>query len=288
MDGRVRAPVDVVRLTAKPLWRIRAVREAPRYLLYAVCVAGLAASARYAIDPPRARERGAERAPASQPDLAAEGFASLFARRYLTWNAAEPQAHAAELAAAGGTGTEGADLQLPASGSQHVLWTQVVQEREPRSGEHVYTVAAQTDVDGLVYLSVDVARMPGGGLALSGFPAFVGAPASAPTQLSADAREVADPVLGSVVTRALRNYLSGSVEELAADLVAGAHVSLPTQALSLQSVQRLTWTHDARSVRAVVRARDSRGAVYTLGYELDVVLAQGRWEIAAVQMDPYA
>ena len=49
-----------------------------------------------------------------------------------------------------------AGLELPASGEQHVEWAEVVQAREPAPGEHVYTVAAQTDTAGLLYLTVAV------------------------------------------------------------------------------------------------------------------------------------
>ena len=98
-----------------PLWRIRLAREAPRYLLLALSLAGLAASARFAIAPPRPRGpgRGADRSRA--PDRAAEGYAALFARRYLTWNAAEPQASARALAPFVGPGMEpDAGLRAPA------------------------------------------------------------------------------------------------------------------------------------------------------------------------------
>ena len=167
-------------------------REWPRYLLSALAVAGLAASARFAIDPPRpATPRVAARGPAP-PDLAAEGFAALFARGYLTWNAAEPQAHESALAAFVGPGIDpDAGLQPPSSGEQRVEWAEVVQEREltaARPGEHVYTVAAQTDDAGLQYLTVSVVRTAGGSLALGGYPAFVGAPASGPAQAGAGAR----------------------------------------------------------------------------------------------------
>ena len=33
-------------------------------------------------------------------------------------------------------------------------------------------------------------------------------------------------------------------------------------------------------------AQDARGARYTLAYELDVAEVAGRWEVAAIQMDP--
>jgi hypothetical protein len=288
-------PNAQVRIGTRPLWRIRAAREWPRYLLSVAAVAGLAASARFAIDPPRPPAAVAVHIPAA-PDLAAEGFAVRFARSYLTWNASEPQAHENALATFGGSGIEpDAGLQPPASGEQRVESAEVVQERElePEPGrpglpEHVYTVAAQTDDAGLLYLTVSVVRTAEGSLALGGYPAFVGAPASGPAQTQAQAhlREVGEPALATVVDRALRNYLAASASELAADLTASAHVSLPAAALTLESVQRLDWAPGAGAVLAVVAAADARGAHYTLAYELDVARVEGRWEISAIQMDP--
>ncbi len=277
-----------VTVAAQPLWQIRLAREWPRYLLSALAVAGLAASARFAIDPPRpAVAKAVAPAPAS-PDLAAEGFASLFARGYLTWNAANPQAHERSMASFAGPGIEpDSGLVPPSSGEQQVQWTEVVQEREPVAGDHVYTVAAQTDNAGLLYLSVSVVRTAAG-LALGGYPAFVGAPASAPAQAPQHLREVTEPALATVVGRALRNYLSASGSELAADLTNDAHVSLPAAALSLESVQRLDWAPGTGAVLAVVQAQDGRGARYTLAYELDVARVQGRWEVSAIQMNPDA
>jgi hypothetical protein len=271
----------------RPLWRLRLARELPRYLLCALSAAGLAASARYAIAPPRtAGPVAIQRGPAPR-DQAAEAYAVLFARRYLTWDAADPQGSAAALAAFAGGGMElDAGLQLPLSGRQQVKWAEVVQQRLAARGEHVYTVAAQTDAAGLLYMTVRVARVADGSLALSGYPAFVGAPAASSARLSGHPREVTDPALAIVVGRALRNCLAASGSELAADLTSGARVSLPALALSLESVQRLDWSPDGRSVVAVLRAQDARRVQYTLAYEVDVVHVQGRWEVSAVQMDP--
>ena len=288
--GQARARVAV---RSRPLWQIRVAREWPRYLLSALAFAGLAASARFAIDPPRAAIPRASAPAPAPPDLAAEGFASQFARGYLTWNAAEPQAHESALAAYAGSGIEpGAGLQPPSSGVQRVEWTEVVQEREVEPahpgnpGEHVYTVAAQTDDAGLQYLTVPVVRTAAGSLALGGYPSFVGAPASGPAQTQAHPREVSEPALATVVGRALRNYLSASGSELAADLTSEARVSLPAAPLSLESVQSLDWAPGVGAVLAVVRAQDARGARYTLAYELDVARVQGRWEVSAIQMNP--
>jgi len=278
-----------VTIATRALWRIRLARGLPRYLLCTASVAGLAASARYAIAPPTAQlSTAAARAPAPQ-DPAAEAYATLFARRYLTWSTTEPAASVRALEPFLGPGSEPDDgLQLPVSGEQHVEWAEVVQAREPTSGEHVYTVAAQTDSAGLLYLTVAVLRTAAGGLALAGYPAFVGPPAAGQGVAQAHGREVSEPALATVVQRALRNYLAASAGELAADLAPAAHVSLPAQPLSLETVQRLDWAPGANSVVATVQAQDARGVRYTLAYEMDVARQQGRWEISAVQTDPDA
>lgn len=278
-----------VTLTSRALWRLRLARALPRYLLCAASVAGLAASARFAVAPPRPLELVAAGPAAPQQDQPAEAYAALFVRRYLTWKAAEPQASTTALESFVGDGIEpDAGLVLPASGEQHVEWAEVVQTREPTSSERVYTVAAQTDSSGLLYVTVPVARSSDGGLALAGYPAVVGAPAAGPARMAARPREVGDPELATVVQRALRNYLAGSSSELAADLAPGARVSLPNLGLDLVSVQRLDWAPGAGAVLATVQAQDGRGVRYTLAYELDVLSSQGRWEISAVQTDPDA
>lgn len=278
-----------VRIASRPLWLIRLSRGLPHYLLGATCVAGLAASARFAIAPPRPRVTALTPRPELAADPGAEAYAALFARRYLTWNAAEPGASQRALEPfIGPTMESDAGLKLPVSGEQRVEWAEVVQAREPMPGEHVYTVAAQTDAAGLLYLTVSVVRTVNQGLALAGYPAFVGAPTFGPARSPAHLREVVDRELVTVVERALRNYLAASGGELAADLTSGARVSLPALALDLLSVQRLDWCPDGTSVLAVVEAQDSRGVHYQLTYELDVVRLQGRWEVAAVQTDPGA
>ena len=278
-----------VTIAPRALWRIRLARGLPRHLLCALSVVGLMASVRYAVAPPRpALPTAAVREPAPS-DPAAEGYAVLFARRYLTWNAAEPQVSAHALEPFLGAGVESdAGLELPASGEQRVEWAEVVQAREPSPGEHIYTVAAQTDTAGLLYLTVAVTRTAAGSLALAGYPAFVGAPADGPAQTPGHLREVDDPTLATVVARVLRNYLAASAGELEADLTGGARVSLPSMPLSLESVQRLDWAPEGSSVLAVVQAQDGRGVQYTLAYELDVAREQGRWEVSAVQTDPDA
>ena len=280
-DGRA-ARVQIV---SKPLWKIRLVRRLPRQLMLAASLAGLIASARFAIAPPRTTPV-APMATIQPVDPAAAGFAVLFVRRYLTWSAAEPVAGGQALVGfTGGAIEAGAGFSPPSHGEQHVLWAEAVQAREPAPGLHVYTVAAQTDAAGLLYVAVGVQRTTAG-LRLSGYPAFVGPPASIAPAPARPLREVNEGALETVVSRGLRNYLAGAEGELASDLASGARVSPPALRLTLDAIQSLQWSPDGRAVVAVVQAQDTRGARYTLDYELEVLRAQGRWEIVAVEMDP--
>jgi hypothetical protein len=269
------------------MWRIRLARELPRYLVQALAIAGLLASVRFAVAPPRPVIVRGSTPNSALVDRAAEGFASLFARRYLTWDSRDPETHRQALAPFLGSSMEAeVGLQPPESGRQEVQWAQVVQARNAAPGERVYTVAVETDTGSLLYLSVGVVRKAGGGLALAGYPAFIGAPASTAAAPPGHLREVEDSALRTMVTRALHNYLAHAESELAADLAIGAHVSLPGMKLALESLESLNWSADGRSVLVVVRAGDERGTQYTLAYELDVVLAAGRWEVSAIQMNP--
>jgi hypothetical protein len=270
------------------MWRLRLARETPRYVLGALSLLGLAASARYAIAPPRPRAVSVARN-ANGVDLGAEAYAVQFVRRYLTWRAADPAASVRALEALGGSQPGGAPgLVLPTSGGEQVAWAEVVQAREPQSGVHVYTVAAQTSTEGVRYVAVPVERASSGALALEGYPAFVGAPASAPAPPPRRLRAVDEPELEAVVGRALANYMAGANAELAADLAPRARVSTPASSLRMTAFEQPQWAPGGGSVLVSVRALDEMGAQYALSYEVDVTRAQGRWEIAAIEADPDA
>ncbi len=277
-----------VRVRPRPLWLLQLGPSVTRNLVRIAALMGLLASTRFAVDPPRP---SMVRPPvAQQADLAGQGYATLFVRRYLTWDSSAPDEHRQGLQ--GFTGPD-ADpdfgLRPPPAGHQSVLWAQVVQSRTESGSERVYTIAAQTDTAGLVYLTVPVVREASGSLALGGFPAFVGAPASVPATDPVSAlHDVEDLALTAVVERALGNYLAGASSELASDLSAAARVALPEQPLTLQRLQELKWSPDRGSVIAVAQAARADGAVFTVAYEMDVLRVAGRWEISAIQMDPYA
>ncbi|MHB1999858.1 MAG: hypothetical protein ACYCSI_06695 [Solirubrobacteraceae bacterium] len=309
VQGR-RATVSVETL---PLWRIRLARRLTIGLLVCVGAAAMLGGARLiatagttaAPTPPPLLSIGS-------PDLAVDGFATEFARAYLTWNANDPQARARALATFDGAALafEGG-LEPPLHGSRSVLWDLVVQERDPRPALRVCTVAVGTQPGGTVYLAVSVATQADGRLALASYPAIVGAPAATeanPTLLAGG--EVADRGISEVVERALRNYLAPAPTELAADLAPGARVQTPTTHLSLQAVQRLLWSsggpvvpggaaapgtdrtpgarQDDRTVVAVIAALGVEGARYTLAYEVQLQRLAGRWEVVAIETDSSA
>jgi hypothetical protein len=262
-------------------------REAPRHLLHAVAAAGLIASARYAIAPPRPRVFRAAVPASALADRAAEGFAALFASRYLSFQAGQPEAHRQALAPYLNAEMEPeAGFQPPEDGSQRVQWAQVVAAEAQPGGRERYTVAAQTDRSGWIYLSVGVARGADGALSLDGYPAIVGPPPVAAAPSPAQLREVTDGALAAVLDRALRNYLAGAESELAADLADGVRVAVPAAPLALEAIQSLGWEPDGRSVLALLRARDRAGGRYTLAYRVRVLAAAGRWEVAGIELEP--
>jgi hypothetical protein len=277
-----------VAVSAQPIWRIRLWQELPRRLLHAAAAAGLIASIRFAVAPPRPIALARRPASAGSADLQAQGFASRFAHAYLSWRQNDPQARRTALEPFAGSALAlEAGTQPPPNGSEQVLFEQVVAEREVQPHLRICTVAVQTATQGLLYLAVPVLQPPGGSLSLAGYPAFVGPPASAGAEPALEAGgEVQDASLRTVVTRALRNYLAPAPSNLAADLAPGANVSPPAQGLALEALQSLTWAlgrNDA--VVALLTAVGPGGARYTLAYEVAVRESAGRWEITAIQAE---
>lgn len=273
-----------VSLIARPMWRLRLGQELPRRLLHAAAAAGLIASIRFAIAPPRPHVP--QPAPVSKPpDLAAEGFATQFARAYLTWQTSDPEARREALEPfLGAALAPEAGTEAPTQGSERVTYAQVVEEREPRPHLHVCSIAVQTDKGGLLYLDVPVLHRPRGELALAGYPAFVGAPAAAPAKpVLSGGSEVQDPGLRTVIARALANYLAPAPNDLAADLAPAAEVSPPQQGLELETLQSLTWAMNGRTVVAQVAVVGANESHFTLAYEVGVINVRGRWEIASIE-----
>lgn len=273
-----------------PLWRMRLWQQLPRLLLHAAAMAGLLASIRFALAPPRLAPVRNQTA-AKPVDLQAQWFASLFTRTYLSWQQGDLEARRQTLEQLTGSALSlEAGMQPPRSGSQQVTFEQIVQEREPQPYLHVYAIAAYTVPQGVLYLTVPVLHKPGNPVSLAGYPSFVGPPAARSAQPVLEAGpEVQDSSLRTVVQRALGNYLARAATDLAADLAPGASISPPQQGLALEALQSLTWASGQQdTVVAQIVALGPGGARYTLAYEVKVFDVAGRWEVAAIQMQANA
>jgi hypothetical protein len=236
--------------------------------------------------PQEARPAPGAPAPA---DHAAEDFAQRFARAYLTYDAADPEAHAGAMATFTGDSLDAdAGFTPPETESQAVLWTAVAQQQRTLSGDRVLTVAVQTSRGpDPVYLAVPVRRVRGKALALAGYPAFVGAPLTTTAAEQPDRGPVEDRGLEEVVTRALRNYLAIQPADLRADLTPGAVVTLPSAPMDLSTTREIVWANrpGGDAVLVTVDVEGDRGATFTLTYELGVV-RRDRWYVRYVEVFP--
>jgi hypothetical protein len=247
---------------------------APRYLAIAVLLLLLTLGLRSLFYSPTPASIAPPTPVADAPSC---DFALQFARAYLTYDAARPAARSRALAPYISDAVDADAGYFAPGGIQRVLWAEVASDQPALAGGRAITVAAAISTQGMpVYLTVTVAHQRGGPLALVGYPAFVGAPASSRDAPRSGRTSVDDPQLAAVIGRALRNYLAGSAANLKADLAPGASVTLPTLTLKVRSVQRIEWLGGPGSgaVLATVSAVDARGGTYTLAYELGIALRE--------------
>lgn len=280
--------IEVNRPTARVVVQSRSLRSLrwslslTRWVLYAAAAAGVAATVRFAVAPPTARAPAYRSAAVNDP--AAEWFAQLFARAYLSWgpDVAEREQSLAPFLGRDDDPDAGA---APAPGSdQQIASTGIAAARIAGDGAYEYTVAAQTANAGVIYLDVNVARVALGRYVLTSYPAIVGPPAmaSAGPLNGPELPIVTNPALKVVLERALRNYLDGSTLDLHADLAEGASVASPNPALLLQVIQRLA-VESSSVILATLVARDRAGTSYTLDYSVRVTSGSGRWEISSIE-----
>ena len=247
--------------------RLRAL--VPRYLALAALAVLVALGLRSLLSPPGAaiaRPRGGADAPS-------QDFALQFARAYLTYDAARPEARARALAPFLSAGLEAGAGFTPASGAQRVLWAEVASDQPALIGGRVITVAAQLSTQAApVYLAVTVRHPAGQPLSLAGYPSFVGAPSIDTGSAAVAGEQVSDPALLEVVKRVIRNYLDalGGEPEGRSDPRSGGH---PADARPDAAGRRaVDWVGAPGSgaVLITVTAADPRGATYTLAYELGI------------------
>ena len=265
----------------------------PRYVLYAVAIVAIVRAV--LPNPSAPNPKPTPVRAANSVDLPAQSLAVQFAETYLTYNAADPQQRDRALASIVGQNSsalnQAAGVALPSRGSDRVTSAQVVSQH-PGAGGTAYTVQADTTTDGVAYLAVTVARHSGA-VRLVGEPALVGPPqvsTAVQDPASVSDRQVSDAAIGTVVTRALTNYLKGNQQNLQSDLATGVSVTVPTMALSHIQVGQIDWLTEGHSVGVGVQAMDKSGATYTLHYT--VALEQqpspggSRWFISGINSSP--
>jgi Conjugative transposon protein TcpC len=269
----------VVTLT-RPAWRVALAARAPRLVAGVLAGVLIVAGLRTVVAGPPDAARVS--VPAAATDLAAEGFAQGFARAYLSWDPGHPEQRERELARFVSSELDpGAGVE-PSRVPQQVDSTTVVGSRPLGRGRRTVTVAARAGGRSW-HLAVAVIRDARGYLAIGGYPALVGPPPPPTRRAPVEQDAVEDRALVSVAERAVRNYLAGARTNLAADLDAGAVVSLPDRPATVRSVDEVS--HAGRGRVAVVLSASVGGARLTLRYELAVV-RRGRWYVREIETDP--
>ena len=169
------SPRGHVTLEPRRLWSLRISLGATRWVLYAVALCGVLATARNAIAPPLQRLVAVETPRASDAD--AQWLALRFVRAYLTWSA-DPLVQERSLAPFLGFADDPDAGMTPAVGSsEQVRWVAIAGARSLPGGEQDYTVAADTGRGTVRYVEIVLRRGPHGGEVLAHYPAFVAAPA---------------------------------------------------------------------------------------------------------------
>jgi hypothetical protein len=272
------SPRGRVTLEPRRLWTLRLSLGATRWVLFAVALFGIVATARNAIAPPRQRLLVVASARASEPG--AQWFALRFVRAYLTWSG-DLAGHEQGLAPFLGPAVDPDAGLAPVAGSaEQVHWLAIAGERNGTGGEQDYTVAADTGGGTVRYVEVAVAPGADGSEVLARYPAFVGGPT--PERASGLDGAVSGRAVVAVLDRALRNYVGSSEQNLAADLAPGASVDPIAPGMSLRDVQRLA-VEPSGAVLATVVAGDAGGDEFTLAYEIWVKELAGRWEITRIE-----
>jgi hypothetical protein len=224
------------------------------------------------------------------PDDAARAFAAEFARAYLSYDPADPEASAAAVQAfatplLASTIAPEYDEDAPRRkvGQVTVARVERVDDRHA-----LVTVAAATG-DGTTYLTVPVAHGANGGLVVSDLPSLSAPPPRATVEEeSHESLATAErPAIADVITRFFRAYLAGEADGLEYLAPAGVHIGALAHEHELLDLTSLSLAEPAkgseRDVLASVRARDiETGAVYDLGYRVRLVREDSRWYVSAV------
>ena len=272
-----RGPSDVVSLR-----RLRWAARAPRVAAIAACIVLSLLGLRTLLGPASTRATPPPKAPGL--DVSAAAFGEAFARAYFTFDPDAPERRERAVASF----MPGRELpvdELPDRAGR-VVWSTVAATEPAGRRRLIVTVALET-TDGLRHLAVTVVRDDRGRLFIAAPPALIGPPPVAAEAETAIEEEVDDPALRALAGRVSRNYLARERDDLAADLDAGAIVSLPPIALRVTSVDAVTRAAAAK-VAVTVTATGADGLRLSLRYELAVVRRSGRWLVRTVHVNPPA
>lgn len=226
------------------------------------------------------------------PGTEAEAFAVSFARAYLTWDPAQPEALQRRLAEyAAPDLVERLLPELPTDGDpQTVVGTAIARSERLGADRGLVTIAcALGGRDQVRYLAVSVARGPDGELAIDAPPALVAAPALAEVAGPEDV-ELSDAAAAEIESLAgdfLDAYLTGGdARELRRLLAPGVRV-VPARVEAVSV--RVMGVFDAgvrspsrRAVAVDVRVRISEdGATLPLRYRLELARTD-RWYVRSI------
>lgn len=274
-----------MRVEQRSLRKQRWIARLPRLALVATAVVLSAAGARSIAEGDE--QLPAPTRPVARVDIGAAGFAEVFARVYLSWDAERPEDRPRAIASMSAEALDaGVELRPPNDRSRSVTVASAINEE--RRGDRVIVTVAATVESRILHLAVPVARNPKGLLFVPAPPAIVGPPVALRGERVPEEELVEDPDLVEVATRAVRNYVSRERTNLIADLADDAVIALPDHPLQVERVESVTWCQRQRRVAVVLDARDREGAAMTLRYELEVVRNADRWLVRSIGTNPSA
>ena len=265
--------------------RLRAAAALPRWLLLGCASAGIVASVRFALAPPRPVTRTVT---VGGTDRALEATALAVVRAWLALEGARPDVARDRVAALVGDDAAAAIApDAPPIVRQRVRWAETVTSAEPGTGGNARRRGGRDRSRRAAARRRDAAaRKNDGALELVGAPALVGGPVVGPADADPDARraEVADPALADVCRRALDNYLAGAARNLAADRPTAPREPARCPA-SPRTRPRPALERRPRHGRRERRGARRRRRPLRAALELAVIRTPERWEIAAID-DP--
>jgi len=231
------------------------------------------------------------------PVALAEAYALQFGKVYLNFSPATAASRSVALAA---FLPAGADPQLGwnGAGTQQLLDEQVAGITVRTAHTAVVTLLARLSNGRMIELGVPV-YAGGGGMAVSGDPALLPAPATAvvPTVVPAAADQATQATLQSQLAGFFAAYASGDQTTLTRFVTPGTHLAGLGGVVTLGSIDAVyapvggstrtisvtvTWKFPARPAGRRAAATGSAAAALQMTYELTVARRAGTWNVQSI------